>query len=381
VIKNRRKHVALRAHAQTPKAKTGSWWIRTAKPQVVKKIGDADDDPSIRGTMPYLEAKAKVEAQADRWQVANGSKLRTVADTITYYTSTIKETASPSWIKTIAVCEKNYLKEFGAAPLATLTVDRIRDWLRTLFHLGPDNRRSYYILVRAALKRSRVVPHAMLTEAFQLPGPRQIVIRRKKTPTPEQVMAIVREAKIEGSDIWRLVILAAFTGVRLIQLARCLRTDLENDILWIRPSLKGAADAVARKLPVPMPLTDSLVAMLKAAPEDHDNGLLLSYPFKVRGPGGAWVEGGRRQWTADQWSRPMQNILKRAGTPKGVSLSGLRPARIQLWGRTEGISILEVSKMLDTSTDIIQSSYSRDMAHSKETLARFKATMGFGLLW
>lgn len=171
-------------------------------------------------------------------------------------------------------------------------------------------------------------------------------------------------------DLARLVIVLAATGARFSQIAR-LRVrdyDREKGRLMVPVSWKGKG-AKSGSIPVPVG-RDVLDALLPAViGRAGDEWLLERWKQKMVAGTTKWEMDRRGQWqSASELTYPWGAIRKRANMPEAIPYA-LRHSSI-VRGIRAGLPIRLVAALHDTSTTMIEQTYSRWITSGLEEMAR-----------
>jgi hypothetical protein len=384
------------------KTTVGSWLLRLTTPwgkQLRYVIGKADDKPGASGTMTFREAWKKAELDGGRLKTGfevRGSRLVTVADAVDLYGQDKWRRGQAGQRQAVYTFQKHYLGDLGRVLLRTLRAPHLSDWQAEMANKEPvrrfknhrttlsaSNTSKYRGILAAALRHSRVVPEDTIKWGLKDQGLQEMKPTGRPPLSTEQVLAFIKSAYQQDEDIGAFVLTFAITGCRPSQLARCKKTDLGPDYLMVPPSRKGKRGGEGKDYAY-VPILPEIADRLRQLPAGPD-GLLLSYQQKAprrgtwrlfQGPG--W-KGQRLPWQHTAWNAHMQDIIKRAGLPPGTVLYSLRSSRIQQLLADDN-SIQAVSSMLDTSSTMIQSSYTRKYGHRPDLHDRIRASQQVGVL-
>ena len=174
------------------------------------------------------------------------------------------------------------------------------------------------------------------------------------------IQRIVAECYSTSEEFGLLIEVAATTGARIGQIAQLEPADVQHNRtdprLMMPSSKKGKGKKWVTRQPVPVP--ESLAARLRQIVRQRPKGaLLLLKP-----------SGGR--WAKSDHSRLFRRAVKRAGLdPKEVTVYALRHSNIvrQLLA---GVPIRIVATTHDTSTAMIEQTYSKHITDHSDSLVR-----------
>lgn len=179
-----------------------------------------------------------------------------------------------------------------------------------------------------------------------------------------EVARIVAKARRHDPMFGAFVATMASSGCRPGQLAKCRVGDLlvKERLLIVPPSAKGKP---SRPKPASrMPIDDALVRELAALAAGKDRGeLLFTRARYVRAGGMAWHVDGVRGWTRNFWGA----AAREAGF--GRRIYDLRHAAIVRWIQA-GVALRVIASKLDTSTSVIEHTYSRWIGDASDELMR-----------
>jgi integrase len=198
-------------------------------------------------------------------------------------------------------------------------------------------------------------------KAWKLPGLRDTANPRNVVLTERQTRDLVKAGYTTGGDRFGAFseTLAA-TGVRPAQARRLTVADLEADHsegprLQMPSSRKGRGRKRVERVSVPVPA--GLAKRLKALAvgrADHE-------PLLVDDHGTAWTENGHQ--------RPFAVAAAAAGLPEGATAYSLRHSFITQC-LLKGIPVRLVAASVDSSTTMIEATYSKFITRSGADLMR-----------
>jgi integrase len=180
----------------------------------------------------------------------------------------------------------------------------------------------------------------------------------------------VDEAKGQEGDFARLIIVLAATGARFSQVARLRVGDVQRAAgrIMVPTSRKGRGGGKSSHTPVPVG-RDVLDALLPATTgRPADAFLLERWRFEQRG-GIAWHRTERGPWGVPaEIVRHWAAIRREVGLGADVVPYALRHSSI-VRGIRAGLPIRLVAALHDTSTAMIERTYSRHIAGGLEEMA------------
>jgi integrase len=244
--------------------------------------------------------------------------------------------------------------------VALMTVDDMRDW-RDGLRRRPASINRICTVLKAALnltasKDTRLSARVWEVGLATIPDAeesRNVILR------DADVLALIQEARVYGTEFGLLVEVAAITGARVSQIHRLEVQDLQlgNAPRLMMPASrkgKGAKKVMRRPVPISPGLATTLAATIEG-----------------RAPTAALlVKPSGEPWKKSDHSRPFARIARRAGLdPDEVTLYALRHSSIvrQLLA---GVPIRVVGVNHDTSVVMIERTYSRYIGDHADALAR-----------
>jgi integrase len=227
----------------------------------------------------------------------------------------------------------------------------------------------------AATKFRRQLPSHILAEIKIGTKAESIVSApRRQLLTDEQVRAVVDAAfQVDPSgDFGHLVLSAAATGARFLQLAGLLVIDFqfENSRLMIPSSRKGKnRQAEARvAVPVGVDVMRRMRPIIKGRRETEP--LLLRWSYRKTGGPGNWTKDKRQGWRrAYEVDELWKKALIVAGIPTDTLMYALRHSSI-VRGLKKNLPVRLVAALHDTSVEMIKKHYAAYIIDMTEEMAR-----------
>ncbi|MGC4026219.1 MAG: tyrosine-type recombinase/integrase [Mesorhizobium sp.] len=188
-----------------------------------------------------------------------------------------------------------------------------------------------------------------------------------------KVLAAAKVIDAQGEwegDLLRMLTVLAATGTRFSQAMRIRVQDFQPELrrIMIPNSRKGTNKK--HKL-IPVPITDDVVALLRPAAVNRpaDEPLLQRWLKKQTGPT-KWERTVRCGWNASSdLNRSWDKIRAMVGLEKEIVAYSLRHTSI-VRAISADIPLRLVASLHDTSTAVIESTYSAYIAGGLESLAR-----------
>lgn len=227
-----------------PKAKklaSGSWRCQVVdhyemvdgKRKVVKHSITVDD-PSYAG-------KKKCELMAAQWQAAKHEDGLRIGMAIDRYIESKESVLSPSTLRTYKTYRKNAYAAIENIRLSSLTTERMQKWISSF---SKDHTPK---TVRNA--------HALLSGTFDMFDERlpRVTLPQKrppelKTPTDADIKTLLKE--VEGTELWKAIVIAAFGTLRRGEICGLMASDLVGDELTVRRSVvAGEGGQLVTKAP------------------------------------------------------------------------------------------------------------------------------------
>jgi hypothetical protein len=327
----------------------------------IKRVADADDHEDANGKTVLSYGQAVTAALV----LARGSfdvgKIMTVADSLDAYERDL--VARGQLPANASVVRFHLTAALGSMPLATLTARDFISWRDSLLASGmkPATLVRVFKSLKAALNLSaRHDPHITNANAWKngLSGiSEDFSSRNVQVLSDDQVRALISAAYEVDRAFGLFVEVHASTGARTSQIARLVVGDLQvskgnGPRLMMPGSRKGRGRKPSKS---PVPITKALAVKLQAAASDCAPDALLL----LRADSTAWRNSNHAQLYAQ--------AAKRAGV--AGSMTQLRHSSItrQL---LRGVPIRVVATAHDTSTPMIEKTYSAYIADHADTLVR-----------
>jgi integrase len=346
----------------------GTWVLRVADGRGgnwTKAIGNADDFEEADGnnTLDFWQAqdRARVIARVGRDGDGDDGKPVTVKRALDRYEADLKTRSGD--IANVTRVRVHLSETLASKRVALLTARDLRHWRDGLAkHLAPATVNRTAGALKAAL--NLVADHDERIVSRQpwdmglgtIPDAEQ---SRNVILSESAIHAIIAEASQESAEFGLLVEVAAVTGARVSQLARLEVQDVQSDRadprLMMPSSRKGRGQKKITRRPVPIP-TALATRLRSMADKPATSPLLLK-------PSGA-------AWKRSDHSRLFRRTAIRAGLdPSEVTIYALRHSAI-VRQILANVPIRVVAANHDTSTAILERTYSRYIGDHSDALAR-----------
>jgi hypothetical protein len=349
----------------------GTWVVRVADGEGAnwtKAFAVADDFADANGAdiLDYWQAQARARIVARQQDdEAKGASDITVAAALDRYERDIRDRYGDAG--NVNRVRMHLPDELKGKLVSALGAEELRDWhsgLRKELTKATANRIGS--ILRAALnlaadRDTLTADKERRPPAITNRGSWRVGLRPVKDATEsrnvilkdDQVRRIVAEAYKDNPQFGLLVEAAAVTGARVDQIARLQVKDLGKDRLNIPVSRKGKGDK--KILHHPVPISADLAKRLKSD-RTGDARLLVK-------PSG-------EPWSKSDHTRPFRRAVKRAGLDASVvTMNALRHSSItrQILA---GVPIRVVAAGHDTSTAMIERTYSKHISEHSDSLIR-----------
>jgi integrase len=333
--------------------KDGTWLIRryTGAGYRFTGIGTADDYSDADGVncLTYNQATERARAKRGDNITPNQSASTTVREALASYEADLKARGGDT--ASVARVRLHLSDTLSAKAVGLLTADDLKHWRNTLrkkVSVGSVNRIANSF--RAALNSvadsdSTINRHAWETGLKRMPGGDQA---RNVILPDDKIRRIVSESYGMSEAFGLLVEVLATTGARVNQVSRLEVGDVRNDRLTMPSSRKGKGEKISH---TPIPIPPALALRLKQAARGR-----AAHELLLRKSSG-------EAWGKSQHNRGFARAVARAGLdPDEVTAYALRHSSIVRMIRA-GVALRLVAVTHDTSTKMIESHYSKEIAH------------------
>ena len=341
----------------------GAWVFRTANGKGgynTKNIGFADDLQEADGSeiLTWFQAIERGRKLAKGDAPVAGSLL-TVAGAVNEYARDLaargQEPANASRIR------KHLPPAFAGKPVAILTARELSAWRDGLLQEGL--RPASYVRLKNALVAAlnlaaRRDPSIRNRAAWAdgLSGVREdFSSRNVQRLDDDQVHAVIAGCYALDPHLGLYVEVAAETGARPSQVSRLLASDLQNGgapRLMMPSSRKGRGRKPSR---YPVPISLQLAAKLR-------NDREPDAPLLVKSNGERWQSAGR-----DDYAAPFGQVVASLGFD--ATFYALRHSMI-IRAILNGVPLRVIAATTDTSTIMIERTYSSYLGHFADEVAR-----------
>lgn len=343
----------------------GPWIVRNTDGHGgnwIKNFAVADDHEESNGdsVLTFAEAQALARTISRGGEASSG--LVSVAVAINHYAKDLQ--ARGGLVYNARLARIHLPPALLGKPVGLLTVRDLRHWRDGLLNgrtAGTVNR--IISVLRAALELAAATDQRITNAAVFKVGLKKLpdaAKARNVVLSDDQVRELVRLAYDESIEFGRLIETAAVTGARRSQLARLTVGDLQDNRpdprVMMPSSLKGKGVKRVDRVPVSVPASLALT-LRQAAGDRPREALLLTKP------------AGEPWGVSDLW-QPFRRIVEKAGLdPTVVTAYALRHSSItrQLLA---GVPIRVVAVTHDTSTAMIEKTYSASISEHSDALFR-----------
>ena len=357
---------------------------------VTRTIGEADDLADANGGSVLDFRQAQIKAREWASDLDEKDHVKSFGPAITINRA-IDEYIDQRRTASDARSKLRRLKELGDTPMAELTVSALEKWragiVREISEVG--TRRivaDAKACLNAAAKRHRDRLPASIPAIIKdgLAHPRGSA--SENTGEPQILMdADVRRLvdaawQIDAEGGWgghlgRMVLVLASTGARLSQVQRLRVADLDvgKQRLMMPVSYKGKGEKKTSYVAVP--IGQDVAAALEAVTRGRPGtDILLLRPRWRAVPGVGRFEVERSGWrAASELTVPWKGIVARAGLPSNLVAYALRHSSITRMLK-RGLPTALVSRLHDTSPEMLQRNYTRFISDALDDLARSAIT-------
>jgi integrase len=343
----------------------GRWIVRCADGrgsnwQKVFAIADDHEDADGAHVLTFWQAQDKARALA-RGSADTGRPV-TVAEALDTYAADLK--ARGNGLGNVTRVLHHLTPALAAKPVALLTSRELQHWRDGLGVKPATINRTARQLMAALNLAAKHDARIINTNAWKigLASLRDAYVARNTILTDAQVRALIDAAYADGPAFGLYVEVAATTGARPSQLAKLevgdVQADRDDPRLMMPSSRKGHAGKLIIRRPVPVPV--SLAAKLRRAAGDRD----ASEPLLLRGDGKAWPASNNAGYRT-----LFARAVARARLKPSVTFYALRHSSIAR-ALLAGVPVRLVAVAHDTSTLMIERSYSRFISDHADTIMR-----------
>ncbi len=338
----------------------GTWVLRLADGQGGAKtsaVGRADDYDEADGAdfLNYWQAQDRAKALARRGSDAPGFKpvtVRVAAEThLKWLTAKNPRTAAD----TRGRLEKHFLPQFGGKLVASLTKTMLDGWRASLVAKSGDAERTrrskdsanrVLSMVKALLNHAVRDPANGLTDdsAWRLVKPFHGVSKAREVRyTDEEVRRLVDSAPDEATA--SLITGAFLTGARYGELAEARVAHF---------------DPRSRTLRVNVGKTGGRTIILQTSAAEFFSRLANSRVAQDF----LFVRSDGSRWKRSDQTRPIKDVLRRAGLPEDGSLYALRHTYVSR-AIEGGVPLNVIAENCGTSVRMIEKTYAKVLAEKR----------------
>ena len=350
-------------YRRTQRSAGGTWVMRVADGHggnYTKRVGTADDHEEADGEriLDFWMAQDKARALAGRG-AGDGGKPPTVDEALrAYRADLLARGASPANADRIRYHLPPSLAAKVVSLLTSRELQRLRDEMAQKIKPSSVNRLLRGLkaaLTLASRHDSRITnANAWTLGLAALPDAYRA---RNQILSDDQIRALVAAAYEIDEQLVLLVETGAVTGARPSQLRRLEVGDLQADRLVMPSSRKGRGTRRIERRPIP--ISSGLVARLRQAAGGRD----ASAPLLLRTDGRPWSA------TTADYRLPFMCAVAHAGLKPGTTFYCLRhsAAARQILA---GTPLRVIADALDTSTAMLEKSYSALISHHADAVLR-----------
>jgi integrase len=268
-------------------------------------------------------------------------------------------------------------EKLAATPLALLTTEGLA---AVRSRIGERTAHDLKAALNGGAKRYREkLPPALrdiIKDGLASPGSAPAVAREAPALPDHDIRRLVAAAQeIDaeggwGGELARLTLVMSAVGARFSQLVRMTVGDVlpAQRKLMIPVSRKGRGAKRLSHIGVPVG-QDVLDALKPVTVGRKGHEMLFLRPHLVPLGVGAWTKTGERPWGSPaEFARPWSLVVARAGLPANLTPYSLRHSSI-LRGLRAGLPTRLVAQLHDTSSEMIESSYSHHISDALSELA------------
>jgi integrase len=384
----------------------GRWVMRYylgGEKYATQTLGEADDLADANGTtvlnfdQAQDRARERMKALDEEARIAALGPVVTVGDAVEAYIAERSKRETPD----ISKLTKHVLKAdpaLSAKSLAALRAEDLIQWRERLAASETSTRKRSAGRIsetsvrriandfRAALNSGGKRLSSELPLTFHVAVKNGLAAPRDSATGSEREPQILADADVRrlltaawgidkeqgwGGDLGRMILVLAY-GVRLSQAARLRVADLQvgKALLMVPTSRKGSKNK--KRPPATVPLLPEDALKLATVGRLESDRLLLR-PRWRREPGqgfGAMKVYQRGPWrAASELTRVWKDVVARAGLPKETIPYAFRHSSI-VRGLRGGLPIRLVAALHDTSSAVIEASYSAYITDALSELAR-----------
>jgi integrase len=345
----------------------GTWTVRVADGaggNWIKAIGSADDfeDANGRDVLSFWEAQDRARVVARAGSDSGDARPATIARALDDYEDDLKTRGGH--VGNVTRVRVHVSDALASKRVALLTSSDLKGWRDALSRkLAPASVNRTSNALRAALNLAAVKDERITSrQAWEIglatiPDAEE---SRNVILSEETVRSIIALAYEQNAAFGLLVEVAAVTGARVSQLARLKAQDVQasrTDPRVMMPvSRKGRGARKVSHRPVPIPATLAARLMDLATDKNAVDVLLTK-------PSGA-------PWKNADHLRPFRRTAKAAGLdPTEVTMYALRHSSI-VRQILAGVPIRVVAVNHDTSSAMLERTYSRNISDFSDAVAR-----------
>ena len=346
----------------------GTWSVRVANGKgghwiKVLAIADDFDDANGGAVLDFWQAQERARALGLSARHGSGDKLMTVAEAVAAYEADLKNRDAD--VANAARIRAHLPDTLAAKTVATLAARDFKPWRDALTDAGmaSSSINRCNTALRACLNRAadqdERISNARAWEKA-LAGIPDATVARNVIITDLEIRAVTAAAYDIGFEFGLLVEVAAVTGARVSQLARLTVGDVQagrdDPRLMVPTSRKGRGRKHSDRRPVPISV--SMAVKLRAAAQ----GRADDAPLLIKSSGEPWKKSNHAELFA-------RAVASAGITAPGVTIYSLRHSSItrQLLA---GTPIRVCAVLHDTSTTMIEKTYSRHIADHSDSIVR-----------
>jgi site-specific recombinase XerD len=376
--------------------RAGRWLVRwrNGADYLRATLGVADDalDADGRDTLDYQQAMAAAQGHVQKMRkaaVEPAEPAPTVREACERYGEAFKSRGTSGGALPGQRLANHVLNDpqIADVPLDVLESEDIRNWRRrlrekavaetTVRRISNDFRAALNAAVRSFRRSLSSDLSDEIKSGFEITGddPPAESERPSIILTDDEIRrltAAAREIDAENDwegDLFALVIGLAATGARFSQVKKIpIEWFQETKRRVLAPSSRKGRSKKDRP-PASIPIGEDAIEIFArcAGARPDDEPLFMRWAYRRAG-GLKWEKDKRRAWEASEISEPFKQIVARAELPQELTAYALRHSSIVRQLR-KGLPIRLVAAMHDTSSEMIESHYSKHIVGALEEMA------------
>jgi integrase len=341
----------------------GTWSVLGGGGDWLRKIGVADDHEAADGhnILDHWQAVERAREFA-RAKDGDSGKPITVAEALDAYAADLVARGRPA--RNAERARIHLPRALASKTVALVAAHELRHWRNGLTKkMAPASVGRVARMLKAALTLAadgdaRIANRDAWGRGLKGLPDGESATRGDVFIDEDTIRRIIAAAPEEGLEFGQFVEVGAVTGARPSQISRLQVADVQADRsdprLMMPSSRKGKRKEVRRR---PVPISAALALRLRQTARGRAPSTLL---FLHNGKG----------WPNNAYYRPFLRTVRRIGLdPDAVTFYALRHSSIQR-ALLKGVPVRLVADLHDTSTAMIERTYSKFIADHADTVAR-----------